>query len=241
VVDNTMDALVWLRKQLDGDASDLLREIVREFAQRLMAAEVDALRSALIHPQGPGCDARPLTLQAIPPITYAGIVRPARGRTPALGPTGGAHLPGHQFGLVEPAAMPCGAVVAPAGLVAVAGAPVRTPARWFCQGCSRRRSSPGRALNATRGACRPVPVVNVRPGAPRRGGHPHHMPTTRDTRVSSTRRVGALESRSQRAWWQWAAVVVTRVLRRSMASSRGVQTTLRRWRRVRSGFPRCSG
>jgi transposase-like protein len=46
VVDNTMDALVWLRKQLDGDASDLLREIVREFAQRLMAAEVDALTGA---------------------------------------------------------------------------------------------------------------------------------------------------------------------------------------------------
>ena len=46
MVDNTMDALVWLRKQLDGDASDLLREIVREFAQRLMAAEVDALTGA---------------------------------------------------------------------------------------------------------------------------------------------------------------------------------------------------
>jgi hypothetical protein len=39
VVDNTMDALAWLRKQLDGDESDLLREMVAEFAQRLMAAE----------------------------------------------------------------------------------------------------------------------------------------------------------------------------------------------------------
>jgi transposase-like protein len=46
VVDNKMDALAWLRKQLDGDENDLLREMVREFAQRLMAAEVDALAGA---------------------------------------------------------------------------------------------------------------------------------------------------------------------------------------------------
>ncbi len=32
---NNMDALAWLRKQLDGDENDLLREMVREFAQRL--------------------------------------------------------------------------------------------------------------------------------------------------------------------------------------------------------------
>jgi len=41
-----MDALAWLRKQLDGDGDDLLAEMVREFAQRLMAAEVDALTGA---------------------------------------------------------------------------------------------------------------------------------------------------------------------------------------------------
>jgi transposase-like protein len=46
VVNNTMDALEWLRKQLDGDENELLREMVREFAQRLMAAEVDALTGA---------------------------------------------------------------------------------------------------------------------------------------------------------------------------------------------------
>jgi transposase-like protein len=46
VVNNNMDALEWLRKQLDGDENDLLREMVREFAQRLMAAEVDALVGA---------------------------------------------------------------------------------------------------------------------------------------------------------------------------------------------------
>jgi len=43
VVNNTVDALEWLREQLDGDGDDLLREMVREFGQRLMAAEVDAV------------------------------------------------------------------------------------------------------------------------------------------------------------------------------------------------------
>jgi hypothetical protein len=38
-----MDALEWLRKHLDTEGSDLLREMVRSFAERLMAAEVDVL------------------------------------------------------------------------------------------------------------------------------------------------------------------------------------------------------
>lgn len=46
MIDNNMDALAWLRKQLDGDENDLLREMVREFAQRLMAAEVEAVVGA---------------------------------------------------------------------------------------------------------------------------------------------------------------------------------------------------
>ena len=41
MVPNNMDALEWLRKHLDGEDSDLLREMVRTFAERLMAAEVD--------------------------------------------------------------------------------------------------------------------------------------------------------------------------------------------------------
>ncbi len=43
---NNMDALEWLRKHLEGDGNDLLREMVREFAERLMAAEVDVLCGA---------------------------------------------------------------------------------------------------------------------------------------------------------------------------------------------------
>jgi hypothetical protein len=35
-----------LHKQLDGDENDLLREMVREFPQRLMAAGIDALTGA---------------------------------------------------------------------------------------------------------------------------------------------------------------------------------------------------
>jgi transposase-like protein len=42
-----MDALEWLRKHLEGDeGSDLLREMVRTFAERLMAAEVDVVCGA---------------------------------------------------------------------------------------------------------------------------------------------------------------------------------------------------
>jgi putative transposase len=44
-VPNNMDALEWLRKHLDDD-NDLLREMVRSFAERLMAAEVDAICNA---------------------------------------------------------------------------------------------------------------------------------------------------------------------------------------------------
>jgi putative transposase len=46
VVPDNMDALDWLRKHLDAEGSDLLREMVRTFAERLMAAEVDVLCNA---------------------------------------------------------------------------------------------------------------------------------------------------------------------------------------------------
>jgi putative transposase len=46
MVPNNMDALEWLRKHLDAEGSDLLREMVRTFAERLMAAEVDVLCNA---------------------------------------------------------------------------------------------------------------------------------------------------------------------------------------------------
>jgi hypothetical protein len=40
---NNMDSLEWLRKHLDAEGNDLLREMVRELSERLMAAEVDVL------------------------------------------------------------------------------------------------------------------------------------------------------------------------------------------------------
>ena len=46
MVSINVDALEWLRKQLDSEGDDLLGEMVREFAQRLMAAEVDTLAGA---------------------------------------------------------------------------------------------------------------------------------------------------------------------------------------------------
>jgi len=43
---NKMDALAWWRKHLDDDGNDVLREMVRGFAEQLMAAEVDVLAGA---------------------------------------------------------------------------------------------------------------------------------------------------------------------------------------------------
>ncbi len=45
-VPNNMDALEWLRKHLDDEGSDLLRDMVKVFAERLMGAEVEALCNA---------------------------------------------------------------------------------------------------------------------------------------------------------------------------------------------------
>jgi len=42
VIDKSMDALGWLRKQLEADDNDLLREMVRSFAEGLMGVEADA-------------------------------------------------------------------------------------------------------------------------------------------------------------------------------------------------------
>ena len=41
-----MDALEWLRKHLEQDSPDLLREMVRSFAEQLMSAEADAICGA---------------------------------------------------------------------------------------------------------------------------------------------------------------------------------------------------
>jgi hypothetical protein len=46
MVPNNMDVLEWLRKHLDAEGSDLLREMVATFAERLMAAEVEVLCTA---------------------------------------------------------------------------------------------------------------------------------------------------------------------------------------------------
>jgi putative transposase len=46
VINKSMDALAWLRKQLEADDNDLLREMVRSFAEELMGAEADAMCGA---------------------------------------------------------------------------------------------------------------------------------------------------------------------------------------------------
>jgi putative transposase len=46
VINKSMDALTWLRKQLETGDNDLLREMVRSFAEELMGAEADAMCGA---------------------------------------------------------------------------------------------------------------------------------------------------------------------------------------------------
>ncbi len=46
VIDKSMDALVWLHKQLETDDNDLLREMVSSFAEGLMWAEADVVGGA---------------------------------------------------------------------------------------------------------------------------------------------------------------------------------------------------
>ena len=46
MIDKSMDALVWLRKQLETGGNDLLREMVRSFAEGLMGAEADLVCGA---------------------------------------------------------------------------------------------------------------------------------------------------------------------------------------------------
>jgi transposase-like protein len=46
VINKSMDALVWLRKQLETADTDLLREMVRSFAEGLMGADADAVCGA---------------------------------------------------------------------------------------------------------------------------------------------------------------------------------------------------
>ena len=46
MVEHTMDVSSWLRKQLEEPSPDLLRAMVKDFAEALMGAEVDALCGA---------------------------------------------------------------------------------------------------------------------------------------------------------------------------------------------------
>jgi putative transposase len=53
VVETTMDALSWLRKQLEGASPDLLRAMVKEFCEALMGAEADAVCGAAYGERSP--------------------------------------------------------------------------------------------------------------------------------------------------------------------------------------------
>ena len=53
MVETRMDELVWLRNQLEVEGNDLLREMVRSFAQGLMSAEADVVCGAPWGQQSP--------------------------------------------------------------------------------------------------------------------------------------------------------------------------------------------
>src|SRR6266487_191832 len=53
VVEHTMDVSGWLRKQLEEASPDLLRAMVKEFAEALMSADTDAVCGAGYGPQPP--------------------------------------------------------------------------------------------------------------------------------------------------------------------------------------------
>ncbi len=53
MVEHTMDAVAWLRKQLEEADTDLLREMVQAFAETLMGAEADALCNAAYGERSP--------------------------------------------------------------------------------------------------------------------------------------------------------------------------------------------
>jgi hypothetical protein len=69
VVPDNMDALEWLRKHLEAEGSDLLHEMVRTFAERLMAAEVDTLCNATLQRSHTGAHEQPQWL-SIPPARH---------------------------------------------------------------------------------------------------------------------------------------------------------------------------
>jgi len=46
VVEQTMDVSAWLRKQLEEASPDLLRVMVKDFAEALMSADADAVCGA---------------------------------------------------------------------------------------------------------------------------------------------------------------------------------------------------
>ena len=55
MVDTTMDGLSWVRKQVEQADTDLLREMVKLFCERVMGEEVDAICGA---PYGERSDER---------------------------------------------------------------------------------------------------------------------------------------------------------------------------------------
>ena len=120
MVPTNMDALEWLRKHLEEDGSDVLREMVRTFAEMLMSAEADALCGAGYGERsaGPGDEAQRLSRAR---LRHAG--RDDRVGDPQAAP--GQLLPGVAAG----AAAAGGAGADPGDLPVLRGGGVDSPGR----------------------------------------------------------------------------------------------------------------
>jgi len=53
VVEHSIDVLEWLRKRLERESPDLLREMVQSVAEQVMSAEADAICGAVYGERSP--------------------------------------------------------------------------------------------------------------------------------------------------------------------------------------------
>jgi hypothetical protein len=84
VVETTMDVSGWLCNQLEQASPDLLRAMVKDFAEALMRAEVDAVLRRWLRGAEPGAGQPPKRLSGAR-VGHAGRVNRARGAEAARG------------------------------------------------------------------------------------------------------------------------------------------------------------
>ena len=75
---DSLDALDWLRKQLEQDDADLLREMVKSLAEQLMSADADAIYAGPATASAAPSGSTHATATAIATLTPGPAPRPGR-------------------------------------------------------------------------------------------------------------------------------------------------------------------